>query len=186
MNPGLDHVLTQVFLVTNSLFWLPWGLINLIWPESWSGEVIPNMDVYDLSSAVARTEVRAMYGGLQMAIGVFALLGAFRPRYRNAALVFFALALTGLSLCRFAGIVAEDESSYLSFTTSIAPGEYNQVGLAMYELPNMLFAWALLLLRPRRDRDDVASEELDRLRADNERLRSELGSASSVARRTSL
>ena len=69
MNPRWHRVLTRVFLAANSLFWLPWGLINLIWPESWAGDVIPNMHVYDLSSAVARTEVRAMYGGLQMAIG---------------------------------------------------------------------------------------------------------------------
>ncbi len=60
--------LTQGFLIANSLFWLPWGLINLIKPESWSGEVIPGMEVYDLSTPVARTEVRAMYGGLQREI----------------------------------------------------------------------------------------------------------------------
>ena len=86
MNPRWHRVLTQVFLAANSLFWLPWGLINLMWPESWAGEVIPNMDVYDPSSAVARTEARAMYGGLQMAIGIFALLGAFRPKHRDSAL----------------------------------------------------------------------------------------------------
>jgi hypothetical protein len=148
MNPSWHRVLTQVFLVTNSLFWLPWGLINLVWPESWSGEVIPNMDVYDLSSAVARTEVRAMYGGLQMAIGVFALLGAFRTTYRHSAFVFMLLALTGLALCRLGGMIVEGESSYLSFGTAIAPGQYNQVGLAMYELPNMILAWVLFLLRP--------------------------------------
>jgi hypothetical protein len=149
MNPRWHRILTQVFLATNSLFWLPWGLINLVWPESWSGEVIANMDVYDLSSAVARTEVRAMYGGLQMAIGIFALLGAFRSKYRDAALVFFVLALTGLALCRLAGMILEGSSSYLSFGTAIAPGQYNQVGLAMYEGPNMIFAWALFLLRDR-------------------------------------
>jgi len=103
MSPRSHRVLTQVFLAANSLFWLPWGLVNLIWPESWAGDVIPNMDVYDLSSAVARTEVRAMYGGLQTAIGTFALLGAFRPKYRDSALVFFLLALTGLALCRLGG-----------------------------------------------------------------------------------
>src|SRR5262245_26389432 len=151
MNPRWHRVLTQVFLVANSLFWLPWGLTNLIWPQSWSGEVIPNMDVYDLSSAVARIEVRAMYGGLQMAIGIFALLGAFRPRYRDSAFVFFLLALTGLALCRLVGMIVEGESTYLSFGTTIAPGQYNQVGLAMYELPNMILAWALFLLRPRRE-----------------------------------
>ena len=76
MNPKRHRRLTQGFLAANSLFWLPWGLINLIKPQSWSGEVIPGMDVYDLSSPVARTEVRAMYGGLQMAIGTAALVGA--------------------------------------------------------------------------------------------------------------
>ena len=153
MNPRWHRVLTRVFLAANSLFWLPWGLINLIWPESWAGDVIPNMDVYDLSSAVARTEVRAMYGGLQMAIGIFALLGAFRPRHRDSALLFFLLALTGLAACRLAGMIVEGESTYLSFGTTIAPGKYNQVGLAMYELPNMILAWALFLLRPRHEPD---------------------------------
>ena len=150
MHPELYRRLTQVFLLANSLFWLPWGLINLIWPESWSGEVIPNMNVYDLSSAVARTEVRAMYGGLQMAIGIFALLGAFRLQYRDAAFLFFTLALTGLALCRLGGMIVEGEGSYLSFTAAIPPGQYNQVGLAMYELPNMILAWVLFVLRPRR------------------------------------
>jgi hypothetical protein len=158
MNPTLHGLVTRGFLAANSLFWLPWGLINLIWPESWSGEVIPNLNVYDLSSAVARTEVRAMYGGLQMAIGIFALLGAFRPRYRDSALVFFTLALTGLALCRLGGMIVERESTYLSFSTAIAPGQYNQVGLAMYELPNMIFAWILFLLRPRPAADAVEVE----------------------------
>jgi len=160
MNPRWHRVLTQVFLVANSLFWLPWGLVNLIWPESWSGEVIPNMDVYDLSSAVARIEVRAMYGGLQMAIGIFALIGALRPRHRDSAFVFFLLALTGPALCRLGGMIAEGESTYLSFSTSIAPGQYNQVGLSMYELPNMILAWALFLLRPRREPDAAPTDAL--------------------------
>ena len=40
--------------------------------------------------------------------------------------------------------------AYLSFSTKVAPGKYNQVGLAMYELPNMIVAVILFLLRPRR------------------------------------
>ena len=118
--------------------------------KSWSGEVIPGMDVYDLSSPVARTEVRAMYGGLQMAIGTAALVGATRDKHRDSALGFFVLALSGLSLCRLGGMVAEGETSYLSFSTKITPGKYNQVGLAMYELPNMIIACILFVVRPRR------------------------------------
>jgi hypothetical protein len=179
MNPVLHRRLTQVFLVLNSLFWLPWGFINLVWPTSWSGEVIPGMDIYDLSSAVARTEVRAMYGGLQMAIGIFALLGAFRERHRSSVLVFFVLALTGLAVCRFGGMIAEGETSYLAFTTTIAPGRYNQVGLALSELPNLILAWVLLLLRPKPER---GGDDVQALRAENERLRAQLaGSAAETA-----
>ena len=76
MKPKRHRRFTQGFLAANSMFWLPWGLVNLIKPKSWSGEVIPGLEVYDLSSSVARTEVRAMYGGLQMAIGIAALVGA--------------------------------------------------------------------------------------------------------------
>ena len=43
MNPKWHRRLTQVFLVANSMFWLPWGLVNLIRPKSWSGEVIPGI-----------------------------------------------------------------------------------------------------------------------------------------------
>ena len=46
-------------------------------------------------------------------------------------------------------MVAEGGTTYLSFSTRIAPSKYNQVGLAMYELPNMILAWILFLLRPR-------------------------------------
>ena len=53
-------------------------------------------------------------------------------------------------------------STYLSFSTTIAPGQYNQVGLSMYELPNMILAWALFLLRPRREPD---AAEIGALRA---------------------
>ena len=109
------------------------------------------MEVYDLSSPVARTEVRAMYGGLQMAIGTAALVGVAREQHRDSALGFFVLAVSGLSLCRLGGMVAEGETSHLSFSTKIAPGKYNHVGLAMYELPNMVLAlaWILFLVRPR-------------------------------------
>ena len=62
-------------------------------------------------------------------------------------LLFFVLALTG-----FAGLPfrrAEGESTRLSFSSAVAPGQYNQVGLAMYQLPDCVLAWILLLLHRR-------------------------------------
>ena len=137
------------FLVANSLFWLPWGLINLVKPKSWSGEVIPGIEVYDLSSPVARTEVRAMYGGLQMAIGPPRSLGATRDKHRDSALGFFVLALSGLSLCRLGGhgrrrrvllpvVQHEDHSG------QIQPGWLGHVRAAQHDLR----LDSLLLLRP--------------------------------------
>ncbi len=111
MNPRWHRLLTQTFLAANSLFWLPWGFLNLVRPESWSGEV--------------------------------------RPAHRHSAFLFFLLALTGLSLCRLGGMIVEGEPTWLSFGTTIAPGQYNQAGLAMYELPSMILAWVLFLARPR-------------------------------------
>jgi hypothetical protein len=169
MTPKTHRLLTQVFLVGNSFFWLPWGLVCLVWPRVWAGGVIPGMEVFDLSGAVARTEVRAMYGGLQMAIGIFALVGAFRSKHRESAFLFFLLALTALVLCRLGGMISEGDNTYLSFSTVIAPGKYNQVGLAMYELPNCVIAWVLFLLRPRGAK---AASELDRLRAEADSGRS--------------
>jgi hypothetical protein len=178
VSPRLHVRLTQVFLAANSLFWLPWGFICLVRPEAWSGEVIDGMEVFDLSGTVARTEVRAMYGGLQMAIGVLALLGAFRPRYRDTTLTFFVIALTGLAACRFAGMVIEGDDSYLTFSVGgIESGTYNQAGLAMYELPNAVLAWVLLLLRPAELRAGPAASaaaEIERLRTENAELRAAL------------
>lgn len=115
-----------------------------------------------------------MYGGLQMAIGLFALLGLLQPKYRDAALTFFVIALTGLSLSRLGGMIAEGDNSYLSFSTEITAGKYNQTGLAIYELPNMIFAWILFALRPRRSSTndpEVLRAQLLKLSAENEELR---------------
>jgi hypothetical protein len=182
MTPKLHDRLTQVFLVFNSFFWLPWGLVCLVWPKAWAGDVIPGMNIFDLSNAVARTEVRAMYGGLQMAIGVLALLGALRPRHRDTVLIFFVLALTGLAACRFGGMIAEGQHTYLSFSAHITPGRYNQVGLAMYEFPNLIIASVLLLLRPKRTatRAEPDPTELERLRAENVELRAALAQQSTA------
>lgn len=151
MTGQLHTRLTQIWLVANSLFWLPWGAVCLIDPKVWAGNLITGMTVFNLSNAVPRIEVRAMYGGLQMAIGIFALIGAFRAGHRRSVLLFFAIALTGLASCRFAGMMLDHQHSYLSFSTTIAPGKYNQVGLAMYELPNAILA-LLLLFYARRGR----------------------------------
>jgi hypothetical protein len=136
-----------LFFALNGLVWLPWGIICLFAPQAWSGQVIPGMEVFDLASATARTEVRAMYGGLQMAIGLLALIAIFRPRHRDTALLFYVLALGGLALSRMYGLVLENSESIFVFSLNMTKETYNQIGLAMYEFPNFIFAVILLLIR---------------------------------------
>jgi hypothetical protein len=136
-----------LFLLLNSLVWIPWGIICLFIPEAWSGQVIPGMTVFDLSQAVARTEVRAMYGGLQIAIGLLALIAIFKPRHQETALLFYVMALTGLALSRMYGLVLEGDKEIIAFGLNVTGDNYNQVGLGMYEFPNFLFAWTLFLTK---------------------------------------
>ncbi len=137
-------VLMLAFLGYNALFWLPWGFVNVVWPESWSGQLIPHLDVYDVSKAVTRNEVRAMYGGLQMAMGGFALFALLRSSYREPAAAFFVFGLTGIAAGRLFGLMVENENHYFWLSSQILPGLYNQVVRTSYELPNMLLGYAAL------------------------------------------
>ena len=149
MSPVLHHRLLLVFFAFNALLWLVWGAICLFKPESWAGQVIPGMEVFDLSSATARIEVRAVYGGLQLAIGLIALVALIKPEHRATTLLFFTLALSGLALSRMAGLWLEHSSEIFVFSVSgVTKETYNQIGLTMYEFPNFVIAWVLLLTRP--------------------------------------
>lgn len=149
MHTKIHNAALLLFFALNALVWIPWGIICLMTPEAWSGAVIPGMTVYDLSEAGARIEVRAMYGGLQIAIGLLALIAIFRPAHRATALLFYVMALSGLALSRMYGLYVEGSEDMLQFSTEVRSDNYNQVGLGMYEFPHFVFAWALFLTRPK-------------------------------------
>ena len=56
-------------------------------------------------SVAGSTELRAMYGGLELGLGLFCLLGLLRPAYLAPALAMSTLALAGLGAGRLAGIL---------------------------------------------------------------------------------
>ncbi|NRA33389.1 MAG: DUF4345 domain-containing protein [Polyangiaceae bacterium] len=146
------------FFAFNAMIWVPWGLFCLFVPEAWSGAVIPGMKVFDLSQAVARTEVRAMYGGLQIAIGLLAVIAIIKPVHRDTSLLFFVLALTGLALSRLSGIILEGSDQYFAFTTNVTPENYNQVGLGMYEFHQFICAWSLYVMKPSKRTEALTTE----------------------------
>jgi hypothetical protein len=136
-----------LFFAFTAAVWIPWGLYCLFVPEAWSGAVIPGMEVFSLDTATARTEVRAMYGGLQIAIGLIALIAVFKKEHRPTTLLFLTLALSGLALSRMYGLLIDGNGPVFNFSMTVTPENYNAIGLSMYEFPSMLYAWILCITR---------------------------------------
>jgi hypothetical protein len=82
---------TRIFLALSGLIWLPYGIYCFFQPGSLN-------DAAGLAfmSPTGSTEIRAMYGGLQAAIGTVAFAGALRPELARSALQL--LLLVGASL----------------------------------------------------------------------------------------
>ncbi len=119
---------TRVFLGLLTLVWLPYGLFCFFQPGFLAGAA-----GITSTSATGTTELRAMYGGLQVAIGLLALSGALRPSAAAPVLWCLALLTAGLGTARLAGAALDGAFS-----------SYNVAALA-FELGSV--AACLVLLR---------------------------------------
>lgn len=89
---------TRLFLAANALLWLLYGLYCLAQP-SFLAEAAGVV----ATSPTGITELRAMYGGLQAAIGALALVATFRHDLVRTALVALAFLAAGLFGGRLVG-----------------------------------------------------------------------------------
>jgi hypothetical protein len=92
----------RIFLALSVVIWLPYGLYCLLSPGS----------LAETAGVVATTptgtpELRAMYGGLQTAIGLLALAGFLRGSLTRTALVSIGLLTAGLGAARLLGVVLD-------------------------------------------------------------------------------
>lgn len=95
-----------------------------------------------LTSPAARTDVRALYGGLQLGVGLWLLHSIFRPAERRAALRLGLMSYASLAVTRFAGLAFDGSMSRVS------------LGLLAAETLGALISGALLVHSappPRRD-----------------------------------
>ena len=99
----------RIFLGLNALVFIGYGLVCLASPS-----IVAEQTGMVLSTGVASAEVRAMYGGLQTAVGLLALLGFLRPAMRATILLVLAVLFFGLASGRAVGILVETD-----------PGAYN-------------------------------------------------------------
>jgi hypothetical protein len=123
----------RIFLGLSALLWVPYGIYCFLEPGSLAAAASAGIAA---QNATGTTELRAMYGGLQLAIGVFVGLAALRPALVQPALLMTAALTTGLALARLSGALIDDGFS-----------SYTWGGLG-FEITSACIAWALLSRGP--------------------------------------
>jgi hypothetical protein len=101
---------TKIFLGVSVAVWLPYGLFCLVSP----GYLAEAAGVA-ATSATGTTEVRAMYGGLQAAIGALCLFALARPALRSPVLLVLCFLTGGLALARAVGFALDGDGSGYTF-----------------------------------------------------------------------
>jgi hypothetical protein len=97
---------SRIFLGLSALIWLPYGIYCFLAPGALAG-----IAGVTSSSVTGSIELRAMYGGLQAAIGVLAGAALLRPSLERPALLALAFLCGGLFTARLLGALVESEFS---------------------------------------------------------------------------
>ena len=95
-------MLENVFLIATAIIFLPYGIMCFVKP----GMLSEAAGVSAVSST-GTTELRAMYGGLQGAIGVLAIAAFFIPSLVDPFLVALITVSAGLLFARIAGLIID-------------------------------------------------------------------------------
>lgn len=112
----------RAFLLLLAIGWAPYGIYCLLNPGALVG-----IAGIEATTAFGTTELRAMYGGLQIAIGVSALLAFLRIVSADKALFVQLVAVGGLASARLAGAIATNDWS-------------------TYTVGGLVFEWLILLM----------------------------------------
>ena len=118
---------TRIFLLLSALVWLPYGIYCFVQPSS-----LAAIAGVGLQSPTGSTELRAMYGGLQAALGALLGLAVLRASLVRPALVATAFLTAGLGSARLLGTLIDGGVS-----------AYTAMGLG-FELTSALVAVTLL------------------------------------------
>ena len=98
----------RFFLGLSALAWGGYGLYCFLDP----GSLATTAGVTS-TTATGTTELRAMYGGLQIALGALAAFALFRPAHQSGVLLTLAFVTGGLFTARLLAVLpASDFSSY--------------------------------------------------------------------------
>lgn len=118
----------KLFLGLSALLWFPYGLYCFFAPGFLAGTA-----GVTFTSPTGATELRAMYGGLQAAIGLLAFAGMQRPTLTRTAIITLGTLTAGLGIARLLGAI--NDGAWSAYTVM---GLVIEFGTA---------AWATRLLR---------------------------------------
>jgi Domain of unknown function (DUF4345) len=120
-------VAARIFLGLSALIWLPFGVYCFFQPGFFAEAA-----GVSFTTPTGATDMRATYGGLTTAIGVFALSGALRPALTRQGLVLLASACAGLGGARLLGVALDGGLS--SWTVQALVLELGTVALGAWLL----------------------------------------------------
>jgi hypothetical protein len=108
----------RIFLGAMSLMWLGYGAWCFANPD-----YLREAAGIAAISVTGHVDLRATYGGLQMAVGAVLLAGALRAGFTRTALAVYGVVCAGLGSARLAGALMESEwSSYTTFALGLELG----------------------------------------------------------------
>jgi hypothetical protein len=125
--------MARAYLIVAGLMWVVYGVYLAAVPQALAATA--GVAATTLTGLI---ELRAMYGGLEMAVGVFALVAAWLPGMVRSGLLAMGLACAGLGVTRLLSAAAAGE-----FST------YTRQGLALELTLTALALW--LFLRQKQD-----------------------------------
>ncbi len=98
--------MTRVFLIFSGLIWSLYGAYIFVEPG-----FLAEAAGVSSASPTGTIELRAMYGGLEFAIGLLLLAGAFRPGLTRPALLTLVFLCAGLAFARLIAVLPLGEFS---------------------------------------------------------------------------
>lgn len=124
--------IARIGLLLVALVFVSMGVLFLVAPVRWAAAV-----EIALPTAMARTDMRATYGGFDLAVGVFLALCARRDAWLRVGVVAMGLVAAGFGFGRLTGILIEGTASPLMAT------------FAIIETATVVFALVVLRRLPR-------------------------------------
>ncbi len=133
-NPAQEHLLARtidmntgkVAIGITAAAFTGFGTALLVKPE-----ILKKIGIR-ASGANGRTELRAMYGGMELGFGMFFAMAVLKPEWRRPALAAILLGIGGLGATRIATAISEhaDPISYLMAGPEVAAAAMAGIALA--------------------------------------------------------